>query len=62
MLGAGEEGVEVVEEGVLVVFGEFGGFGNPGFEEVGGGVEGAAGSVVEDEVAEASMTCSVRSM
>ena len=45
----------MVEEGALVVFGELGGFGDAGFEEVGGGVEGSAGLVVEDEVVEAGV-------
>lgn len=45
----------MVEEGALVVFGELRGFGDAGFEEVCGGVEGAAGLVVEDEVVEAGV-------
>jgi len=47
----------VVEQGALVVVVEFGGFGDAGFEEVGGGVERPAGLVVEDEVVEAGVEC-----
>ncbi len=45
----------MVEEGALVVFGEFGGFGDAGFEEVGGGVEGPAGLVVDHDLAAAGI-------
>ncbi|MCB1027247.1 MAG: hypothetical protein KDB24_05735 [Microthrixaceae bacterium] len=40
----------MVEEGLLVGFGEFGDGGEPAVEGVVGGVEGAAVDVVEDEL------------
>lgn len=45
----------MVEQGALVVVAQLGGFGNAGFEEVGGGVERPARLVVEDEVVEAGV-------
>lgn len=53
--GAGEQRVEDAEQALAVGFVEFGECGEAICEAVVGGVEGAAGDVVEDEVVEADV-------